>query len=433
MFARLCLICVIVLVSSATHGQDWPQYRGPQRDDVSTETGLLQRWPDGGPQLLWTYANAGLGYSGPAVVGQRLYTLGARKGKEYLIALNLQTIRKGSAAEAWSVPVGPVLDWEGNRWSAGPSATPTVDGKLVFALGGMGDLLCADSQTGRIRWRKNFPQELEAEVNPVGGGPKKLGWGFTWSPLVDGDRLICIPGGPKGTVAALNKQSGEVLWRSREITDQAAYASPMLAEIGGVRQYIVLTNQGLAGISTDGKLLWRYERRYSTEVVPTPLIQGSLIYVTVGSGSGGCDLVRVTRSGDQFGAEAVYANKNLANHHGNVVLVKDHVFGSSDRQGWVCQALLSGDIVWSERRVPSGSVTYANGRLYSYSERDGTAHLIEASPAGCSITGQFTIPQQSKSRKPAGRIWTPPVVAGGRLFLRDQELLFCYDIKARVK
>lgn len=424
-------LLLLGLVSALANGADWPQYRGPNRDDVSTETGLLPQWPEGGPPLLWTYANTGIGYSPPAVVGRRLYTLGDRGEKEYLIAVNLQPTRKGTVSEAWSVEIGAKFDWEGNRWSAGPSATPTVDGKQIYALSAFGELVCADATKGKVSWRKNLPQEMEAEVNPIGGGPKKLGWGYTWSPLVDGERLICIPGGPKGTVAALDKRTGEVLWRSTEVTDQAAYASPMVAEIDGVRQYVVLTNQGLLGIGTDGKLLWKYERRYSTEVIPSPIVHGSLVYVTVGSGHG-CDLVRITRDGSQFRAEAVYANKNMSNHHGNVVLVKGHIFGASEKQGWLCQSFASGEIVWSERgKVPPGSVTYADGHLYAYGERDGTVQLIEASTAGLAISGRLKIPQQSQSRKSGGWIWTPPVVSGGRLFLRDQELLFCYDLRAK--
>src|SRR5262249_39427040 len=199
---------------------DWPQYRGPNRNDISAETGLLKKWPDGGPPLLWAYANAGVGYSGPSIVGKRLYILGGREDSEHLIALDLGAVKDKTVAEAWSVRIGPLFQFKGNNWSAGPSATATVDGELVYALGGNGDLLCAETATGKERWRKSLPAELEAQVNPIGGGPKNLGWGYTWSPLVDGDRLICVPGGPKGTVAALDKRTGQIRWRSAELTDQ---------------------------------------------------------------------------------------------------------------------------------------------------------------------------------------------------------------------
>jgi outer membrane protein assembly factor BamB len=419
------------LLAATSFAADWPQYRGPQRNDISAETGLLKKWPEGGPRLLWVFKNAGIGNSGPAIVGDRLYTIGADADTEWLIALDLRAVRNGGVAEAWRAKIGPTFDFTGNKWSAGPSATPTVDGNLIFGLGGRGDLVCVDAPTGREVWRKNLPSELEAEINPIGGGPKKLGWGFTWSPLVDGDRLICLPGGPKGTYAALNKRTGAVLWRSSEVVDQAAYASPMVAEIGGSRQYVALTNQGVFGVDAKtGKLLWNWRRTpaFSTEVVNSPMIAGDLVYVTVGAGNG-CHLLRVTRDGTQFKVEEVYASKNLSNHHGNLVLLAGHVYGYADARGWTCQELASGDIVWAERqKLRAGSLTFADGHLYCYGENDGIVALVEAVTSGWKENGRFTIPEQSTLRKPAGKIWTPPVVAGGKLFLRDQELLFCYDI-----
>lgn len=402
--------------------QDWPQYRGPRRDDVSSETGLLKSWPPAGPPLLWTFREAGIGYSGPAVVGRRLYTLGGRGETEVLIALD-------DGKEAWATPVGPLFQFPGNKWSAGPSATPTVADGLVFALGGMGDLLCADAASGKPLWKKNLPSELEAQVNPIGGGPKNLGWGYTHSPLVDGERLICLPGGPKGTVAALDRRTGRVLWRSAELKDQAAYTSPMLAEIGGTRQIVGLTNQGVFGVDVrDGRLLWRSKRDapYGTEVINTPLIRGDLIYTTVATGNGGCELLRVSKDG----AAPVWANKNLSNHHGNVILVGEHVYGHGGPRGWVCQRLADGANAWEEKRgFGAGSMAYADGAFYLYAENDGAVALVAADPAAWRLLGRFRIPEQSASRKPSGKVWTPPVVAGGRLYLRDQELIFCFGLK----
>ncbi|MBI5759094.1 MAG: PQQ-like beta-propeller repeat protein [Planctomycetales bacterium] len=425
---------LVISLNLSARAADWPQYRGPQRNDVSVETGLLQDWPAGGPALVWTYKNAGIGYSGPAIVGDRLFTIGGRGDTEYLIALDLNSVKDGAVSEAWAASVGKLFDFKTNSWSAGPSATPTVDGELVFALGGNGDLVCVQAADGKERWRKNLPSELDAQVNPIGGGPKNLGWGFTWSPLVDGDQLICVPGGPKGTVAALDKTTGVLLWRSAEVTDQAAYTSPMVAEIDGVRQYVVLTNQGMIGVAAkSGRVLWNYRRKpaFSTEVVNSPIIHGSFVYTTVGAGQG-CDLLRIERDGDKFQAESVYSNKNMTNHHANVALVGEHVFGFSEGKGWMCQAFQTGEIVWMEKsKLRAGSMTCADGRMYCYSEDDGTVALIESSTSGWKESGRFRIPERSTSRKPSGRIWTPPVVSGGRLFLRDQELLFCYDVKAR--
>jgi outer membrane protein assembly factor BamB len=429
-----CVILLIVICSSRpAAADDWPQYRGPRRNDISAETGLLKAWPVGGPPLVWTYKNAGTGYSGPAIVGDRLFTIGGRDDTEYLIALDIKSATNGSVAEAWAASIGPLFDWKGNKWSAGPSSTPTVDGDLVFALGGMGDLIGVQAADGKERWRKNLPKELDAQVNPIGGGPKNLGWGFTWSPLVDGDKLICVPGGPKGTVAAVDKKTGDVLWRSTEVTDQAAYTSPMVAEIEGVRQYVVVTNQGIIGVdANNGRVLWNFRRKppYGTEVVNSPIVRDSFVYMTVGAGQG-CDLLRITRDGDKFTAEPVYSNKNMTNHHGNVALVGEHIFGFSEGKGWTCQKFATGEIVWMEKaKLRAGSMTVADGHIYCYAEDDGTAVLIEASPTGWTESGRFRIPQQSTRRKPSGKIWTPPVISGGRLFLRDQELLFCFDVKS---
>lgn len=425
------VLAVLAWAGGGVRADDWPQYRGPNRDDVSAEKGLLQQWPEKGPPLLWTYANAGIGYSGPAVVGNRYYTIGARGDTEFLIALDADKVKDGAPAEAWAAKVGPLFDFPGNNWSAGPSSTPTVDGDAVFALGGNGDLVCVVAATGKDRWRLNLPAKLEAEVNPIGGGPKKLGWGFTWAPLVDGDRLICLPGGPKGTVAALDKKTGRLLWRSAGLTEQAAYASPVPAEIEGVRQYLVLTNEGLRGVAAaDGRVLWKHDRKLNTEVVNSPIVRAPLVFITIGAGRG-CDLVRVKRAGNAFAVEEVYTNKNMSNHHGNVVLLDGHVYGASEGKGWVCQNLESGELAWAERsKVPAGSVTYADGRFYACAERDGAVALVEASSKACNVLGRFVIPKASTLRKPKGFIWTPPVVAGGRLFLRDQELVYCYDVRA---
>ena len=410
--------------------QDWPQYRGPNRDDVSAETGLLKAWPASGPPLLWTFRDAGVGYSGVAVAGDRLYTIGGAGGIERLIAVDVKSGRR-----LWAVDVGPLFGFEGNKWSAGPSATPTVADGRVYALGGNGDLLCAEAASGKPLWRKSLPKDLEAQVNPIGGGPKNLGWGFAASPLADGEQLVLVPGGPKGTVAALDRTSGRLLWRSAEVRDQGAYTSPMAAAIGGVRQYVVLTNDGLFGVAArDGRLLWRAPRPspYRTEVINTPILKDGLIFTTVATSNGGAELVRVVREGAGFKVEPVYANKNLNNHHGNVVGVGEHLYGFSQGRGWVCLSFADGAIAWQEKRaLGAGSLTYADGRLYCYAENDGTAALVEASPGGWKETGRFRIPASSAQRKPSGKIWTPPVVAGGRLYLRDQELLFAFDLKPR--
>lgn len=425
---RAPLLVLPLALALPAPAADWPQYRGPNRDDASPETGLLKEWPKGGPPLAWTFEAAGVGYSPPAVVGDRVYVTGGREEKEFLIALDT----KGK--ELWAVEIGPTFRWKGNSWSAGPSATPTVDGDRVFALGGNGDLVCCDV-AGKERWRVNLPKDLDGQVNPIGGGPKNLGWGFTGSPLIDGGALVIAPGGPKGTLAALDKKTGTAIWRSTELTDQAAYTSPMPATFGGVKQYVILTNQGLAGVAPkDGKLLWSYRRKpvYGTEVINTPLIKGEFIYTTVAAGNGASELIKVEKDGDGFRATRVYSNQELMNHHGNVVLVGEHVYGNGQGTGWACQNFKTGEIVWSEqKKFPAGAVTFADGRLYLVAENTGAAALVEATKDGWKEAGRLALPKASMLRQKQGKIWTPPVVSNGKLYLRDQELLFCFDVKAQ--
>jgi outer membrane protein assembly factor BamB len=417
------LALALGLVTLAAPAADWPQWRGPNRDGISKETGLLQSWPKDGPKLAWTFSNAGIGYSGPAVVAGRLYLTGGRNGSDELFAIDTKT-----AKELWSVKIGPIFTFKGNIWGDGPRATPSVDGDRVYALGGQGDLVCVGTD-GKEIWRKNMTRDLGGEVSQVGGALDELAWGYTWSPLVDGEQMICVPGGAKGTLAALNKKTGAVLWRSQDFKEAAPYASPIVAEIGGVRQYVQVTDHGLGGVAAaDGKLLWFYPRNYTDVLIPTPVVQDNLVYASSGTGAG-CDLIRLTKMGNAFKAEKVYANKNMKNLLGGVVLVNGYVYGYSEQRGWVCQDFKTGSIKWSDKDLGSGSVIAADGRLYCYGEDDGMVALVEATPEKWNEISRFQIPEQSPLRKPKGRTWTPPVIADGRLYLRDQDLLFGYEIK----
>jgi outer membrane protein assembly factor BamB len=402
----LCLL----LLSSLLLGADWPQWQGPDRTNISTEKGLLSTWPEGGPPLLWTFEDAGVGYSGPAVVGNRLYLMGGRGDTEFLFSLSVQ-----NGQEVWFQEIGPLYkDGRGD----GPRGTPTVDGELTYGMGGQGDLLCVKTATGEKVWSKSLTKDL---------GGRVPGWGYSSSPLVDGDKLVCIPGGRQGCLAALNKKTGEVIWRSKDFTDGAQYASLRISEAGGVRQYVVLTSRNIAGIAAkDGALLWKFARRSPTAACATPIVSGDHVYVSTGYNRG-CTLIKLARAGEGFKAEEVYDNTIMVNHHGGVLLLDGHVYGYSDRGGWTCQEFLTGKAVWQERKLAKGSLTCADGKLYCYGEREGNVVLAEASPRGWTEHGRFRIPKPQRR----GRIWTHPVVANGRLYLRDQELLWCYDVKAR--
>jgi outer membrane protein assembly factor BamB len=431
----VCLLALAVPVLA----DDWPQFRGPNRDNVSKEKGLLEQWPKKGPSLLWTYREAGIGFSGPAIVGNRLYTMGARKDTEYLIALD---ISGAAPKELWSAKVGPLFTFEGNVWGDGPRCTPTVDGDRVYALGGQGELICAETATGNVVWRKNLVKELDGEM--------MTHWGYSESPLVDGDHLICTPGGAKGTLAALDKKSGAVIWRSKELKDKAPYSSIIAADIGGVRQYIQLTyvddskGGAAAGVAAkDGKLLWYfpYFEGDSYAMAPTPIVRGDRVYLTVSLK--GCRLLKISKNDKgQFQADDLYPEQNhkvMKNFHGGVVLVGDHIYGHCEKKGWVCQDFKTGKNVWLERNrllCDSGALTCADGQLYLLSD-EGTVALIKASPEKWIQSGQFELPEQSKLRGAGiatatdAHTWTHPVVANGRLYLRDQELLFCFDVRAK--
>jgi outer membrane protein assembly factor BamB len=430
---RIALVLLAGLLPlAALHADDWPGWRGADRSGVSKETGLLKSWPKEGPNLLWTCREAGIGYSGPAIVGDRLYTMGARGDTEYAFALDVQT-----GKEVWAAKIGPVFNWMGNQWNAGPSATPTVQGGKVYALGGQGILVCLTADKGTEVWRTDMTTDLGGEVNPIGGGPDKLGWGWTWSPLVDGEQLLCVPGGGQGLLAALDKKTGKVLWRSKDVPEKATYSSPVLAEVGGIRHYVAMTNSGTVGVSAkDGSLLWTYKHLYKDMVIPTPLVQDDLVLTTVGlmNFRPGADLIQVSAAGGgALKAVKKYANQELASGVATPVRVGDHVYGYSESRqstGWLCMDFKTGKPAWVESAgLGAGSLTAADGHLYCYTEDKGDVALVQASPEKWNLVSQFEIPEKTKLRKPSGKLWTPPVIANGRLYLRDQELIFCYRIK----
>lgn len=393
----------------AASAADWFQWRGPNRDGHSPDTGLLKQWPPGGPPLVWKATGLGRGYSGVAVQGDRLYTMGDQDGASYLLALNVT-----NGAIRWSVQVGKAgaPGWGGY---AGPRATPSAVGDLVVAVDQWGSLVCVDT-AGKELWRCHYEREL---------GGRRPEWGFAESPLVDADRVVVTPGGSRGALAALDAKTGLRLWRSQECTDAAQYASVIVAELGGVRQYIQLTMDHVVGVAAaDGRLLWQAPRKGRTAVIPTPICSDSHVYVTSGYGVG-CNLFRITARNGRFQATQVYANQVLVNHHGGVVKVGDYLYGYSEGKGWVCQNFWTGAQVWSSKALGKGSIAYADGLLICREENAGVVALLEATPEGYREKGRFTQPNRSKEKS-----WPHPVLSGGRLYLRDQDLLLCYDLRA---
>ncbi|MAR12532.1 MAG: polyvinylalcohol dehydrogenase [Blastopirellula sp.] len=389
--------------------RNWPQFRGPDRNSISTETGLLKSWPEGGPKRTWMFTNAGRGYSSFAISDGKLLTMGSRDGKEQLIAIDAN---KGT--ELWQADVGEELE---NGWGNGPRSTPTVDGDHVYALGGRGDLICAKTSDGSVVWKKS--------MSDFGG--KTPNWGYCESVLIDGNKVVCTPGGDQGTMLALNKETGETLWQSKEITDGAQYASIITADLNGQHQLIQLTQQHVFAVNAEnGDLLWQADWDGRVAVIPTPIYHDRKVYVSSGYGVG-CMLVEI---GPDNVVEQKYKNKVMKNHHGGVVLLDGKLYGYSDGPGWTCQDFGAGEEVWSDKRkLGKGSLAYADGMFYCLAKDSGEVALIDASPEGWNEHGRFTLEPQTEIRSDRGRIWTHPVVVNGKLYLRDQDMIYCYDIK----
>jgi outer membrane protein assembly factor BamB len=400
----------LLLACAPLPAADWPQWRGAQRDDISTETGLMKSWPRGGPKKVWTFDDAGLGYAGFAVVGDTLYTMGARDAVEYVVAVDTAT-----GKERWSAEVGALYT---NDWGDGPRCTPTVDGDLLYAIGGRGDLVCLNRGDGSQVWTVSLVSDL---------GGKLQSWGYTESPLIEGGLVICTPGGQQGTMAAFDKMSGEKKWQTSDWTDVAQYSSPIAVTHNGGRQVIQLTMNTLAAVNpADGAVLWRTEFPGKVAVIPTPIFKDSQVFVAAGY-KVGCMAVRI---GAGNSVERLYENTDMVNHHGGVILVGDHLYGFSDGAGWTCMDFKTGKVVWTEKRaLGKGAIHCADGMLYLQEEDSGTVCLVEASPRGWKEAGRFQLSPQTEQRKPKGKVWVHPVVAHGKLYLRDQELIHCHDVK----
>lgn len=415
----LSFFSIAVLLSGSVmdlSGQDWPQWRGPDRDGISKEKGLNLEWSGKKPPLAWTFREAGAGYSAPTVAGTTLYCQGAGGGSDFAFALDIQTGKL-----KWKQILGKQYIMDRGD---GPRGSVTVDGSKLYLIRGGGQLHCLSATDGKALWEVDMVADL--------GGSIMSGWGFSESPLVDGNLVICTPGGSRGTMAALDKNSGRVVWRSREWTDQCGYSSPVAADIDGVRQYIQLTRKGVAAVAAkDGTLLWSAEAAANnTAVIPTPVYRDHVVYVTSGYNAG-CAGLMISRQGDKFSVETLFNNKNMSNHHGGVVLVDNHIYGYSDGPGWICQDFMTGETLWRHKvsEPAKGAVISVDGRLLCLDERTGSVTVAMASPEGWKESGRLEFPERSLVTSRDKRVWTHPVVAHGRLFLRDHDLLFCFDLR----
>jgi outer membrane protein assembly factor BamB len=394
---------------------DWPQWRGPQRDGISKETGLLAEWPKEGPRLVWQVKDIGSGYSTPSVVGDRLYLL-SNQGldNEFVQALDAKDGKR-----VWAQRIGKVGNPKQQPNYPAARSTPTADGEWLYAFGSDGDLACLERATGKVRWQKNVRQDY--------GGQPGI-WAYSESPLVDGQVVVCTPGGSNATLVALNRTTGELIWKCVVPGDeQAAYTSALAIEVGGVRQYVQMLQKGLVGVEAKtGKLLWRYGRtaKGSPAVIPTPAADGDFIY-SAGAMAGGGG-VRLKVNGGTFEAEQAYFSPKLPTSVGGALKVGQYLFGTS-AGALLCVEFTSGIVKWDDRSISPAALCYADGRLYLHGE-EGDVALVEATPEAYREKGRFRPPDPPD--RGASKAWAYPVVANGRLYIRDLGTLWCYDVKA---
>ena len=415
--------------------KEWAQWRGPKRDSISTETGLLKKWPDGGPRLIWTATGLGDGFSTVAIANGTIYTAGVLDKTTHVMALDMDGKLKWKSpnGDAWSAPSwarrrsGNDSGHSGRRRGGrgggmprfvGARAAPTIDDGVAYHLAELGRLAAFDATTGKEKWAFSLPEKFAAER------PK---WGMAEAPLIDGDNLIYYAGGAKGYMVALNKKTGDVVWANTDIGDQASYCSAILVEFGGVRQIITMSAKAVIGVNADsGAKLWRVGHVNMRSInISTPVFHDGYVLASNGYG-GGSIIIKLKAEGGKISAEKVWSGREMDNHHGGVVLLDGYVYGSGDRdKGWSCIELKTGKVLYKAAGVGKGSVTYADGMLYCYGE-DGLMGLVAATPKEHVVTSQFQVPKGGE-----GKYWAHPVIFDGRLYLRHADKLYAYDIKAR--
>lgn len=406
----LCIATVIIMGAVSLRGQstqtDWPQWRGPDRTGLSKETGLLAQWPRSGPRVAWSAAMLGAGYGSIAVQGERVYVQGMRNRQSVVSSLN-----RADGKLVWVRILGAAGD---NDRGPGPRSTPTIDGDRVYAMSENGDLACLRVSDGTVVWQTNILKEFR------GGNPY---WLLSESPLVDGNMVVVTPGGRGAGVVALDKMTGKTIWTSKELSDGAGYASPIVADVGGVRTIMTFTADAGVGIrASDGKLMWRNSQAANgTANIATPVYSDGKVFFTSSYGTG-ASLLGLRAAGGEVRAQEIYFTRDMKNHHGGVVLVNGHIYGYNDSI-LTCLEFASGKMIWRDRSVGKGAVSYADGHLYILSENN-VVGLVEATPAGYKEKGRFSITDQGWPS------WSHPVVSGGRLYIRNQGTLVSYDVRA---
>jgi len=408
LWTLLCLAFVSIAIRPAA-ADDWPAWRGPHRDAICRETGLLQQWPEDGPPLAWKITGLGEGFSTVSIVGNVLYTQGHKDGKQYVMALDANNNGK----LIWESDFAPV-SFDGKGFP-GSRSTPTIDGDRLYTTGISGEVVCMDIKDGRIIWQKDYVKDF--------GGIMPM-WGFAESALVDGPWVIGTPGGEKNTIVALDKTNGNQIWGA-VVGDPAAYSSVIKGTIDNVDQYINLTAKGVISVrAKDGTLLWRYNSPASKVAnIATCIVSGNSVFAASFYGTGG-GRVDLTRTGDEFETKEVFLTKKMQNHHGGVILWDGMLYGC-DQDTLTCLDFANGDVKWTDKSTGKCSLLYADGMLYCRDEK-GPISLVEATPDGFKLKGRFNQPDRSDKAA-----WPHMVIANGMLYVRDQDVLLYYDVREK--
>lgn len=411
-------------VTAVGTSNDWPQWRGPNRDGHSAEVGLFTNWPADGPKLAWENLKIGIGYGSPVIVGDKLYIMGGESNTagaaEWVVCLN-----STNGKEIWRTPLGTSAGKFNTGWGGGPRGTPTIAGEYLYVVGATGDLLCLKTANGTKVWSKNFVKDFGGNI-PT--------WGYSESVLVDGNNLICTPGGKKGAIVALDAATGKTVWTTTDLQDGAGYSSIVPTDVDGTRFYIQQTgSSGVAVRAIDGKLMFKVSSiARKVAVIPSPVVADGYVFFTAGYGAG-CECYKLVGDGKGgLKADPVFTKfKTFQNHHGGVLAVGDYIYGHSDSGGWTCFAYKQDkdEAVWNSGKLGKGSVTYADGHLLCYAEKTGELAIVKASPEGWNEVGRMKLPKKSPTDKKDGAIWAHPVIANGKLYLRDYDYLFAFDLK----
>lgn len=395
----------------------WPSWRGADRSGVSTEKGLLQSWPADGPPELWKVSGLGNGMASVVVADGKIFTLSKIQGEQNVVCVST------AGKILWKTPFAGDGD---------PNCTPTYDDGLVYGLGRNGILACVRAEDGEKVWSVDLTSEY--------GGRMMSGWGFSESPLVDGDQLVCTPGGSSAMIVALNKKTGKLIWKTpmrdggSRGKDGAGYSSIVISHAGGVKQYVTLVGRGVISVeASTGRPLWQYEKVANTTAnVPTPIVHKDYVFCSSGYGDGGSALLEIQKRGNRFAAREVYyypANQ-VQNHHGGMVLIDGHVYmGHGHNKGFpLCLELRTGKVKWGGRIRGAGdgsaAIVAADGQIY-FRYEDGKMALVEANPNEYKLNGSFRLPiRNSKS-------WPHPVISDGKLYIRCQHEMVCFDVKKK--